>query len=723
MKLYVISFLLLSLIVLAPSRALPQDDNELERARQYVVIANASNNLDTIKQFSLKAYDIAINKGDRQLIIDCANNLGYVYANKRIYDSAIIYYKRHYISVSEDTLHKKDMARTLGNLGICYKNTGKYIDMWNCFRQSKTLFEQLHDTAKICWATIEMGKTYEHFGIYQQAREYYDNALAIAKASHSADNIAKCHFEIGNIILNEYIDIKSDSTPDKIRQARDYFLQSIGDCYYSADIYADTLRHKAMLTLSQCYMTLFKLAPQHSEYIDSCRYYLHSFNVMCTNKSLPDSLTAETIKATLLLRYKQYNEVISVLENATQLPVGDKCLKDMAEAYRLLAEAHSALGHYKEAYTDKRKNFELNNKHSNEENMKRTSNFAAQTEIASARERQENEDKMRDAAEAADKARWQSIIDGLIVGLVAIGIIVLAFILSFRKKRQLNIDLKDRQDKLLAQRDIIAKQKNDEQEAQSIILSSVEYASKIQSLAIGSQESVSAIFPENFVYYRPRNIVSGDWYMATSLKGHRIMIEADCTGHGIPGALLCMLGVSALKDITNRLRHSSTAILPGLMLDEMRVAVKKALNKNVGDSKTIIDDGMDMSIIILPPEGDRLLFGSANQNAILINGGNAIRLKGDANPIGNYVREKEHFTTTEMPVSHGDAVYLFSDGIQDQTGGEEDKKYSLKRLTTFLAEHYTLTMQEQMSLFEKELDTYAGESPQVDDRTLVGIRI
>jgi hypothetical protein len=208
----------------------------------------------------------------------------------------------------------------------------------------------------------------------------------------------------------------------------------------------------------------------------------------------------------------------------------------------------------------------------------------------------------------------------------------LAFILSFRKKRQLNIDLKDRQDKLLAQRDIIAKQKNDEQEAQSIILSSVEYASKIQSLAIGSQESVSAIFPENFVYYRPRNIVSGDWYMATSLKGHRIMIEADCTGHGIPGALLCMLGVSALKDITNRLRHSSTAILPGLMLDEMRVAVKKALNKNVGDSKTIIDDGMDMSIIILPPEGDRLLFGSANQNAILINGGNAIRLKGDANP-------------------------------------------------------------------------------------------
>ncbi|MBR2200981.1 MAG: tetratricopeptide repeat protein [Bacteroidales bacterium] len=723
MKLYVISFLLLSLMALVPSRGLSQDGNDLESARRYVAIANGSDDLDTIKFYSKKAYDIVIKSSDLTLLADCANNLAFAYASKRLYDSAIIYYKRHYITVSEDTNRKKDMARTLGNLGICYKNTGKYIDMWNCFRQSKTLFEQLHDTSKVCWTTIEMGKTHESVGLYQQAREYYFEALALATARQSSDDIARCHFEIGNITLNEFYNIQSDSTVSKVMQARDYILQAIDECYYSADNYADTLRSLGMLALSQCYMTLLKASPQPGNYADSCRHYLKRFITMKNGQSPSDSLVTETMKAMLLLHEHKYKDAIPLLENAAQLPVGDNSMRDMTEVYKQLSIAHSALGNYKEAYTAKRKYNDLFNKLGTEENMNRTANFAAQMEINAARERQNNETKYREAQEAADKEHWQKVIRTLMECLVGVILIVLAIILSLRKKRRLNKELNDRNDQLLKQRDIIAKQKNDEQEAQSIILSSVEYASKIQSLAIGSQESVTAIFPENFVYYRPRNIVSGDWYMATALKGHRIMIEADCTGHGIPGALLCMLGVSAVKDITYRLKHSSTTILPGLILDEMRVAVKKALNKNVGDSKAIIDDGMDMSIVVLPPEGDRLLFGGANQSAILISSGEAIRLKGDANPIGNYVREKEHFTTTEMPVRRGDAVYLFSDGIQDQTGGEEYRKYSLKKLTTFLAEHYALEMKQQMAIFEQDLETYAGEQPQVDDRTLVGIRI
>jgi serine phosphatase RsbU (regulator of sigma subunit) len=117
-----------------------------------------------------------------------------------------------------------------------------------------------------------------------------------------------------------------------------------------------------------------------------------------------------------------------------------------------------------------------------------------------------------------------------------------------------------------------------------------------------------------------------------------------------------------------------------------------------------------------------MLFGSANQNAVLVSGGEATRLKGDANPIGNYVREKAHFTTTEMPVTNGDAVYLFSDGIQDQTGDDE-RKYSLKQLTAFLANHYALPMNQQKAIFENTFDNYTGSQPQVDDRTLVGIRI
>ena len=719
MKLYVISFLLLLFTVLAPSKVLSQNDNELEMARQYIAITKRYSALDTIKFYTNLAYEIANRKKDIPLLIDCFNNLAYIYGQEKNYDSAIVYYKKHYIMVSESNSRTYDMARTLGNLGICYKNTQKYIDMWRCFYQSKNLFEQLHDTSKICWATIEMGEAYEHFGMYQQAHDYYNSALSLAQANNAANDIAICHFNIGNAIINENFGTETDSTAIIMTRARDFLTRAVNECYYQTDNLTDTLRHRSMLALSKCYMALLHTTSKHPEYADSCRIYLARY----TAKQNTDSLATETLKAMLLMNDKAYKEAIEVLENATHLNVKNTYSRDMANVYKLLYEAYAAIKKTKEAYLAKKKYIEIYDKSSDEENIKRAANFAAQTEINAARDQHENERKIREAHDHADKIKQESIFKSLMEGLVATALIALAIIASIRQKNRLNKELNDRNDKLLAQRDVIERQKNDEQQAQAIILSSVEYASQIQSRAIGNEESVTAIFPENFIYYHPRNIVSGDWYMATSLKGHRIMIEADCTGHGIPGALLCMLGVSAMKDIINKLRHSSSPILPGLILDEMRTAIKKALNKDTADSKTNIDDGMDMSIVILPPSNDKLLFSGANQSVILISGGEAIRLKGDANPIGNYVREKEHFETTEQSVNSGDAVYLFSDGIQDQTGGDNERKYSFKRLMDFLYEHHTLPMKQQMALFEQDIDSYTGESPQVDDRTLVGIRI
>lgn len=709
---------------LTPSKALSQDGNDIEMARRHIAIANRSDNLDTIKLHSKKAYKTAMQVNDVPLLIDCVNNLAYVYGTERNYDSAIIYYKRLFLIVSDDTTRKKDMARTLGNLGICYKNTGKYLDMWNNFRQSKNLFEQLHDTAKICWTSNEMGQAYEHFGMYQQAREHYEKALELAIKYHSYDDVAISKFNIGNIIITEYFDVQSDQAATMAAQARDIIKESLHDSYYSAASDVDTMRVKADLALSKCYITLLKAHPDNADYADSCKIRLSRYIKAATNKSIPDSIATENMKAMLLTQDNKHRDAIKILENITRTSVSDDAgQKNIAEAYKLLSESYTTVGDVKNAYLAKKHYYELYNKLGNEENMKRTANFAAQTEIDVQREQQSNEKKLRDAAEKAEKARRKSLRETLLAGLILAAIIAFAIIMSLRKKRQLGKELNDRNNQLLMQRDIIERQKNDEQEAQSIILSSVEYASKIQSLAIGNYESVSAVFPESFVYYSPRNIVSGDWYMATKLKGHKIMIEADCTGHGIPGALLCMLGVSALKDILNQIRHTSSEILPGIILDEMRTSVKKALNKDNTDSKTIIDDGMDMSIVILPPEGGTMLFGSANQSAVLVSKGTATRLKGDANPIGNYVREKAHFTTSTLPVSHGDAVYLFSDGIQDQTGGDEERKYSLKKLTTFLADHYAMPMTQQLALFEIDIDTYAAGQPQVDDRTLVGIRI
>ncbi len=705
---------------LAPSTALSQGGG-VDSAGLFIDIANKSEDIDTIILYSLKARAIAKNRNDVKTLQNCADNLAYAYGIAQKYDSAIVYYKQLYLIVSEDSTKKSIMATTLGNLGICYKNLDKYMDMWSCFRQGKVFFEELHDTASICWTVIEMGEAYEHFGMYQQAREHYCSALALAKSINYADDIARCHFNIGCSFLEENFGNHSDSILPKMEEARDFLIAALNECD-GRDGFTDTVRCHTLLALSRCYMSMHD-ASGRSDYADSSSKYLDSFVKLAQHKSIADSLTAETLKALLLMDKKRYKDALPVLLGAVHLPVKDSATRDKMVVCLLLSRCYEALGKNKDAYESKKQYLKLCNKFGNEENMKRAANFAAQTEIDIEREKRNNDKKIIDDLDRSEKRRIKGIVKTSAAGLVAAAIIALIIIVSLRKKNRLKQELDDRNDKLLAQRDIIKRQKDDELRAQSIILAGVEYASKIQSLAIGNPESVAEVFPDSFVYYRPRNIVSGDWYMATMLKGHRIMIEADCTGHGIPGALLSMLGVSALKDILNKISHTSSEILPGQILDEMRVAVKHALNKNHTDSKSVIDDGMDMTIVILPPSGDWLLFGGANQSAVLICGGTATRLKGDANPIGNYVREKAHFATMTVPVSAGDAVYLFSDGIQDQTGGGDGRKYSFKKLSDFLAANYALPMREQMTLFESDLDAYAEGDPQVDDRTLVGIRI
>ena len=697
-----------------------QDNPDIERARGYVAIANKSVNPDTIKYFSKMAYPIAKKHENIPILLDCVNNLAYAYAREKNYDSAIIYYRQHYVIVSDDTTKKKDMARTLSNLGICFKYTNNYMEMWNSFRQGKAIFEELHDTLKICWTTMAIGESYEHFGMYQQARDNYEHALNLAKSVGDSMHIASGYLKIAHAALYEYLDDNSDSASAKLTAAIGLINSSINTCK-QIGVQADTLYSLAILTEAKCYMALSSKTGRDS-YADSSRVLLDRYNALALHKPISDSLAVEVMRAKQMMRARKYRDAIPRLVGASKLPVKQYDFRQMAEVYSLLSQCYAATGNVKEAYNAKKMHHQLHSKVSNEENMRRTANFAAQTQIEVARQEQSDNVKHIAALEQAEKSRQATIFKAVAVGLVVAVIIVLLIVRSLHRKHRLNKELSDRNDQLLAQRDIIEQQKNDEQKAQAIILADVEYASKIQSQAIGSVESVAAVFPESFVYYRPRDIVSGDWYMASVLRGYRIMIEADCTGHGIPGALLCMLGVSALKDIFNTLRYGNSEILPGLILDEMRVSIKKSLNK-YDDDKFNIDDGMDMTIVMLPPSGGQLLFGGACQSAVLVRGGTPQRLKGDANPIGNYVREKEHFSTIKVDVAPGDAVYLFSDGIQDQIGGEEGRKYSFKRLMDFLAAHYALPMQEQKALFEEEFDSYVGSSAQMDDRTLVGIRI
>ena len=198
------------------------------------------------------------------------------------------------------------------------------------------------------------------------------------------------------------------------------------------------------------------------------------------------------------------------------------------------------------------------------------------------------------------------------------------------------------------------------------------------------------------------------------------MVTADCTGHGIPGAFLSMLGISSLKEF---LATEHDAEFPGTVLDRMRGFIKTTL---ISKTDETVDDGMDMTICCFDFENMELRYALANQSAYIIRNGESIKLKGDRMPVGRYLVEKEHFQTLSVKLCKGDTVYMFSDGFQDQLGGDDSDfghKFMSKNLVALLAEISSEPMESQKESIKKAFNTWRNNRSQTDDVTLVGIRV
>ena len=290
-------------------------------------------------------------------------------------------------------------------------------------------------------------------------------------------------------------------------------------------------------------------------------------------------------------------------------------------------------------------------------------------------------------------------------------------------------EIEAQRDKIEAQRDEIETQKNliteqmyEVEQVNNQLLASITYAQRIQQAALSSREEMNRNFNESFIFYRPKDIVSGDYYITEKYGKYAVMITADCTGHGIPGAFLSILGIAAIKQY---LRTEEDAANPGVVLDRIREFIKSTLNSH---SESRLNDGMDMSICSFDFENMNLIYGIANQKVLLVRNGEVTLLKGDKMPVGRCSYEHGDFQTLSIKLELGDMVYMFSDGIQDQFGepeGSKDhpKKFGSRRLAETLATISSLNTAEQAHVIGETIDKWRGNYPQTDDQSLVGIRI
>jgi serine phosphatase RsbU (regulator of sigma subunit) len=263
---------------------------------------------------------------------------------------------------------------------------------------------------------------------------------------------------------------------------------------------------------------------------------------------------------------------------------------------------------------------------------------------------------------------------------------------------------------------VLESQKAELEYAARRITDSLNYAQRIQDALLPSETYLKKYFRESFILYKPKDIVSGDFYWIGEKNDTRVIVAADCTGHGVPGALISMIG----HDLLEKIIITENTLQPGKILDKMNGALGETFSreKNTG---TIIRDGMDIGICSIDLKKRKMSFAGAFFPLFLIRENRLIEIKGDRFSLG-MAPVGVLFRNNEMDLLEDDMLYLFSDGYVDQFGGEENKKFMYRRFRYLLMNIHSFPLADQKAILEDNIVTWKGNNPQVDDILIIGFR-
>lgn len=251
------------------------------------------------------------------------------------------------------------------------------------------------------------------------------------------------------------------------------------------------------------------------------------------------------------------------------------------------------------------------------------------------------------------------------------------------------------------------------------IRDSIRYASQIQRAILPSRQMMGELFPDYFILYEPRDIVSGDFYWYFDAGDWIWIVAADCTGHGVPAALMSILGISLLQEISRRPAIGTAAEI----LSSLRSMLKDTIRQR--DNHSLVNDGMDISLCMVKHDRSALQFAGAYNPLIVVRGSRIVEIKADKMPIGSHTYECNHFTNTTLPLEVGDRIYMYSDGFASQFGGMNNKKFMRRNLNNLLLQHAHLPMAEQKTVLKNKLQCWMSchDAEQTDDILVLGFCI
>lgn len=608
------------------------------------------------------------------------------------YSKQCIAYFDSALMVAKDG-NEKLLSEILMKKGRAHYDIGEYKPAMDLYIQSQRLFE------KNKWYNVEyghllhfIGSVFKQQNFYEKALEYYEKELALAKQIKNKGLEAEGYYLCASMYgTMGNLDKEMEYVQNALRLFQEENnLRMVGLMYSNMSAnYSDR-----------------KL---YDEAIKSCEKALQIYDEIGETDN-----QAATFR-TLGTLYRQTGKPKKALEYlkkamASAMQVETKQLLNRSEITEAMAYVYSDMGDYKSAFDLLLEYRSLNDSLNNQSNAEYLHTLEKQYET----EKKEKEIALLNAdkklqAEEIEKKETQT--RNLVIAIVLILLIAGISIFAFIGKRKTSRILSKQVDEINYQNAVI-KEKNKD------ITDSIQYAKRLQEAVFPEADTLNNYFAESFVLFRPKDIVSGDFYWFDQINNKTLLVIGDCTGHGVPGAFMSILGHNLLNQII--LEENVTS--PGEILTLLDKRVTNALNKR--GSKQEYNDGMDIAICVLDKSTNKLFFSGANRPLVVKRDKELIELKPNKFAVGglNDGRTKV-FGNQMMEVKENDVLYLFSDGYYDQFGGPRGKKFKYKQLVDHLSDIASKPLKEQESILAYTLENWRGSLEQIDDICVIGVKI
>ncbi|MBA2612518.1 MAG: tetratricopeptide repeat protein [Bacteroidetes bacterium] len=587
--------------------------------------------------------------------------------------------------------HTSGIAECKMYMGMCAGRLGDFKKALEFYHQSLPLFESLKNVSMQMKLYSNIAGVYFDQLDFKMAIEYFKKTLYMAIRSNDNKVIGQTYNNIGSSLSN----LKND------KEAKEYYLKAVKVNLLSNNKY----------NLGYNYMNLASCEIIEKNLEKAKEYNKEALKIFTDFKDPYSIVSCYCVDADIFIEEKKYKKAIEVLETCVTISEKTGSPLLMERTYKQMATAYELGGDLKRSVTYMKKYINTRDSIINDEIREEVTKKQLYYEFdkKSLSDSLEAESKQKYLSQELENNKRSASLQKNIslislLSLLIVGVLAFYIYLGSQKNKQAS--------KIIEEQKRIVERKNTE------ILDSISYAKRIQTAILPSNRNVKQYFKDSFILYKPKDIVAGDFYWMEPVNlptaNCILFAAADCTGHGVPGALVSVVCHNAL----NRSVREYGITEPGKILDKTKELVIAEFEK----SEEEVLDGMDISLCLLDTKTKKLNWAGANNPLWIVRNGEIIEYKPDKQPIGKFEQAKS-FTNHVIDLVKNDCIYIFTDGYQDQFGGEFAKKFKASKFKEVLLSVTEQPMEKQCTLIDKAFYDWKVDLEQVDDICIIGIRI